>query len=53
MSDDSPSTPFGKCSQTSERKKLSEKVGETLVWLNDNGDDVNTMEYIDKRTALE
>ena len=53
MSDDSPSTPFVKCSQTSERKKIAEKLDETLAWLNDHGDDADTMRYIDKRTALE
>ena len=53
LSDEDATAPFVKCSQTSERKKLSEKVDETLVWLNDKGDDANTMEYIDKRSALE
>ena len=53
LSEESESAPFVKCSQPSERKKLSEKVDETLAWLNDHGDDADTIQYIDKRTALE
>ncbi|KAH9851306.1 actin-like ATPase domain-containing protein [Lenzites betulinus] len=49
-SDDSP---FMKCSQAAERKALAEKVDETLAWLQDHGDDADTIQYIDKRTALE
>ncbi|KAI0651124.1 actin-like ATPase domain-containing protein [Trametes meyenii] len=53
LSDDSSESPFVKCSQPSERKALSEKVDNTLAWLQDHGDDATTIEYIDKRTALE
>ena len=53
LSDDAATSPFVKCSQPSERKKLSEQLDSTLAWLNDHGDDADTMRYIDKRTALE
>ncbi|KAI0633042.1 actin-like ATPase domain-containing protein [Trametes polyzona] len=53
LSDESSDSPFVKCSQAAERKALAEKTDETLTWLADHGDDADTMQYIDKRTALE
>ncbi|KAI0331368.1 actin-like ATPase domain-containing protein [Cubamyces sp. BRFM 1775] len=53
LEDESSEAPFVKCSQTTERKAIAEKVDETLVWLQDHGEDADTIEYIDKRTALE
>ncbi|KAI0659567.1 actin-like ATPase domain-containing protein [Cubamyces menziesii] len=53
LEDESSEAPFVKCSQTQERKAIAEKVDETLVWLQDHGEDADTIEYIDKRTALE
>ncbi|KAH9920858.1 actin-like ATPase domain-containing protein [Epithele typhae] len=53
LSDESPSAPFMKCSQSEERKKIAQKVDETLVWLNEHGDDANTAQYIEQRSALE
>ncbi|KAI8996318.1 actin-like ATPase domain-containing protein [Trametes punicea] len=53
LSDESSESPFMKCSQDTERKALAEKVDETLAWLQDHGEDADTIQYIDKRTALE
>ncbi|KAI0742863.1 actin-like ATPase domain-containing protein [Daedaleopsis nitida] len=53
LEDESNEAPFVKCSQPSERKSLSGKVDETLGWLQEHGDDADTIQYIDKRTALE
>ncbi|KAL1943263.1 hypothetical protein VTO73DRAFT_4338 [Trametes versicolor] len=53
LSDESSESPFVKCSQSAERKALAEKTDETLAWLADYGDDADTIQYIDKRTALE
>ena len=53
LADESNDAPFVKCSQPSERKSLAEKVDETLAWLQDHGEDADTIQYIDKRTALE
>ena len=53
LEDESSEAPFVKCSQNQERKAIAEKVDETLVWLQDHGEDADTIEYIDKRTALE
>ena len=53
LDDESNDAPFVKCSQPSERKSLAEKVKETLGWLQDHGDDADTIQYVDKRTALE
>ncbi|KAI0369349.1 actin-like ATPase domain-containing protein [Pilatotrama ljubarskyi] len=53
LQDESSESPFVKCSQSSERKAIAEKVDETLAWLQDHGEDADTMQYIDKRTALE
>ncbi|KAI0830309.1 actin-like ATPase domain-containing protein [Trametes gibbosa] len=53
LGDGASESPFVKCSQAAERKALAEKTDETLVWLQDHGDDADTIQYIDKRTALE
>ncbi|TFK82826.1 actin-like ATPase domain-containing protein [Polyporus arcularius HHB13444] len=53
LEDESTEAPFVKCSQSAERKAISEKLAETYTWLQEHGDDATTMEYIDKRTALE
>ncbi|KAI0354229.1 actin-like ATPase domain-containing protein [Trametes cingulata] len=53
LQDESSESPFVKCSQNSERKAIAEKVDETYAWLQEHGDDADTMQYIDKRTALE
>ncbi|KAI0772399.1 actin-like ATPase domain-containing protein [Trametes elegans] len=53
LQDESSESPFVKCSQSAERKALAEKVDETLAWLTEHGDDADTIQYIDKRSALE
>ena len=53
LGDDSSEAPFMKCSQASERKRISEKVDEAYSWLQEHGDDAETIQYIDHRTALE
>ncbi|KAM5537435.1 hypothetical protein V8D89_008954 [Ganoderma adspersum] len=53
LGDDSSESPFMKCSQASERKRISEKVDEAYSWLQEHGDDAETIQYIDHRTALE
>lgn len=53
LEDTSPTTPFFKCSQDGERRRISEKLQETFTWLSDYGDDADTRELIEKRTALE
>ena len=53
LDDESAESPFVKCSQTFERKAISDKVAEAYSWLQEHGDDATTMEYIEKRTALE
>ena len=53
LGDDSSESPFMKCSQASERKRISEKVDEAYLWLQEHGDDAETIQYIDHRTALE
>ncbi|PIL26008.1 transporter [Ganoderma sinense ZZ0214-1] len=53
LGDDSSGSPFMKCSQASERRRISEKVDEAYSWLQEHGDDAETIQYIDHRTALE
>ncbi|OBZ74655.1 Heat shock protein 17 [Grifola frondosa] len=53
LEDDSSDSPFRKCSQEVERKAMAEKLEETLAWLHDLGDDADTIQYIDKRNAVE
>ena len=53
LDDESSDAPFVKCSQPSERKAIAEKVDESLSWLNDHGDDGETIQYLEKRFALE
>lgn len=52
LSDERPGTPFVKCSKDSERKAISEKVDETLAWLNDEGEHADTSALTDKHMAL-
>ncbi|TBU57224.1 actin-like ATPase domain-containing protein [Dichomitus squalens] len=53
LADESSDSPFMKCSQSSERKRLAEKVDEAYAWLQEHGDDADTIQYIDQRSALE
>ena len=53
LADESSDSPFVKCSQPSERKRIAEKVDEAYSWLQEHGDDADTIQYIDQRTALE
>ncbi|KAH9943772.1 Hsp70 protein-domain-containing protein [Amylocystis lapponica] len=46
-------TPFVKCSQDGERRRMAEKLQETLAWLHDYGDDADTRDYVEKRSAVE
>ncbi|KAH8079815.1 heat shock protein 70 family [Cristinia sonorae] len=46
-------TPFMKCSQEQERNSMREKLDETFSWLYDQGDDAQTADYIQKRSAIE
>ncbi|PCH43121.1 actin-like ATPase domain-containing protein [Wolfiporia cocos MD-104 SS10] len=48
-----PDTPFVKCSQEPERKRIAEKLKETFTWLSEHGEDADTKALVDKRTALE
>jgi hypoxia up-regulated 1 len=42
-----------KCSRKGERDKMREKLEDTFSWLNSEGDDADTAQYLDKRTSLE
>lgn len=53
LEDDSPETPFVKCSKDAERKRIAEKLKETSAWISDHGDDADTSELVAKLTALE
>lgn len=53
LEDDSPESPFVKCSKDTERKRIAEKLKETSAWISDHGDDADTNELIAKRTTLE
>ncbi|PBK68326.1 actin-like ATPase domain-containing protein, partial [Armillaria solidipes] len=46
-------TPFKECSQDSERAAIAEKLEETITWLHDKGDVSETLQFLDKRIALE
>ncbi|PPQ80345.1 hypothetical protein CVT25_003628 [Psilocybe cyanescens] len=53
LTDDNAETPFKKCSQSSERQAISEKLDESFSWLFDRGDLAETSQFLDKRIALE
>lgn len=53
LDEDTTDSPFIKCSQASERKAMDQKLQETFSWLHEHGDDAETSQYIEKRTALE
>jgi hypoxia up-regulated 1 len=53
LDDTNNDTPFKKCSQEDERKAISERVQETIVWLHDKGDLAETSQFYDKRNAIE
>ncbi|KAH9477088.1 Hypoxia up-regulated protein 1 [Psilocybe cubensis] len=53
LNDESADTPFKKCSQSSERQAISEKLDESFAWLFDRGDLAETSQFLDKRIALE
>lgn len=51
LGEESAGSPFVKCSQDSERKAISERLQETIHWLAEHGDEADTIQYIDKRSA--
>ncbi|KAH9921141.1 Hsp70 protein-domain-containing protein [Fomitopsis serialis] len=53
LDENNPDTPFVKCSQEAERKRIAENLKETAVWISDHGDDADTKELVAKRSALE
>lgn len=53
LDEDNRDTPFRKCSQDAERTKIAEKLEETFTWLHDKGDTADTVQFLDKRNALE
>ncbi|KZT03291.1 actin-like ATPase domain-containing protein [Laetiporus sulphureus 93-53] len=53
LEDNSPTSPFMKCSQEAERKRIAEQLEETFTWLSENGEDADTRDLLDKRGTLE
>ncbi|KZT68073.1 actin-like ATPase domain-containing protein [Daedalea quercina L-15889] len=53
LDDDNPESPFVKCSQEPERRRIAESLKDTSAWLSDYGDDADTKELVAKRSALE
>lgn len=51
--EDSPNSPFMKCSKPSERQTISHKLADTITWLHEEGETADTSELREKRGALE
>ena len=46
-------TPFMRCSKDEERRAISEKVYDTLEWMQDEGENADTVAFLDKRNSVE
>ena len=46
-------TPFMRCSKDGERRVIADKVQETLTWMHDEGDNADTISFLDKRNVVE
>jgi hypoxia up-regulated 1 len=53
LDDDNSDTPFKKCSQPSERTKITEKLEELFTWMHEDSDDADTAHFLEKRSSLE
>ena len=51
--EDDEQTPFKRCSKAEERQALTEKLEGTLSWLHNEADEADTVQFWDKRNAIE
>ncbi|KIY48518.1 HSP70-domain-containing protein [Fistulina hepatica ATCC 64428] len=53
LDDESPSAPFRKCSQETERSAIADQLALANEWLHEYGDEANTMQFLEQRSLLE